>query len=70
MTSEDGMVYSPVHSIGYIIMAREEEETAMIREAKQKFRKVGINYLNQISEDNLAIREENLHYYQLNKSQR
>lgn len=45
MTSEDGMVYSPVHSIGYIIMAREEEETAMIREAKQKFRKVGINLL-------------------------
>ena len=40
ISAEEGILYSPVHSRGYFIMAGEEDGQVVLREAKQRFRKV------------------------------
>ena len=40
ISAEEGIMYSPVHSRGYFIMAGEEDGQVVLREAKQRFRKV------------------------------
>ena len=40
ISAQEGIMYSPVHSRGYFIMAGEEDGQVVLREAKQRFRKV------------------------------
>ena len=40
ISAEEGILYSPLHSRGYFIMAVEEDGQVVLREAKHRFRRV------------------------------